>query len=869
MPDQPSDFSAHRLAAIVESSEDAIISKDLDGVIASWNKAAERLFGYSAEEAIGQRMTLLIPADRTAEEAAVLARIRRNEVVDHFETIRQRKDGSLLDVSVTISPIRDSTGRIIGVSNITRDITDRRRAEAELEELRRRLMALLSASSDILQSPTMDDVQAATIATAQHLLHADAYALWRMDPVSGTWAIRCSDHLSDTFAARLLEADGSHPGLAPLPFSEPLPVPDVTAEPMLKPQNEAYAAEGIRSMLVVPLSVEGLRSGTIVFYWRTAHTFSSVEIETGRALASLASAAVSAAHLYEASEYAKQQATFLAKTGEIFSSSLEYEKTLAAVANLAVPYIADWCTVDLIGEGSKLQRVAMAHVDPSKVDFAKRLQERYPEDPNAPGGVHQVIRTGQPVMMSTIPRELLVAAARDTEHLRLLDELVLTSYICVPMTARRRTLGALTFVSAESGRHYTASDLQFAQDLASRAALAIDNAHAYRQATEANRLKDDFLATLSHELRTPLNAVLGYAKMLDMHMLEPSRQAHAISVIERNANSLKQIIEDVLDISRIVSGKLRLNVQAVQVSEIVKTAVATLVPAADAKNIRLQSVLDPQTPPISGDPDRLQQIVWNLLSNAVKFTPKGGRVQIMLQRVNSHVEIVVSDTGRGISPEFAPHLFERFRQADSAFSREHGGLGLGLAIVRELVELHGGTVRASSDGAGRGATFTVELPAMIVHQTGSTGPRRVHPRTDEGPGAAISNRLEGIRVMAVDDEDDALALLTEILEAAGAQVLTASSGPRALTMLGALVPDVLIADVGMPDMDGLQLIQRVRQHPNPAARSIPAVALTAYARAQDRIAALGNGFQMHIAKPVDPAELIVAISSLAQRTASR
>jgi CheY-like chemotaxis protein/two-component sensor histidine kinase len=398
--------------------------------------------------------------------------------------------------------------------------------------------------------------------------------------------------------------------------------------------------------------------------------------------------------------------------------------------------------------------------------------------------------------------------------------------------------------------------------------MAIDNAHAYRRATEANRLKDDFLATLSHELRTPLNAVLGYAKMLNMNMLEPSRQAHAVSVIERNASALKQIIEDVLDISRIVSGKLRLNVQPVDLADIVKMATATIGPASEAKNIRLQSILDPRVPPISGDPDRLQQIVWNLLSNAVKFTPKGGRVQIHLQRVNSHVEIVVSDTGRGISPDFAPHLFERFRQADSAFSREHGGLGLGLAIVRELVELHGGTVRASSEGLGLGATFTVELPAMIARPA-AHDVERVQPRTDSTPADPIAHRLDGVTVLAVDDEEDALALLREILQAAGAEVLTASSGASALQLLGTFVPTVLIADVGMPEMDGLQLIQKVRQHPNLPARLVPAVALTAYARARDRISALGSGFQMHMAKPVDPAELVVAVAALSMGPSGR
>jgi CheY-like chemotaxis protein/anti-sigma regulatory factor (Ser/Thr protein kinase) len=279
-------------------------------------------------------------------------------------------------------------------------------------------------------------------------------------------------------------------------------------------------------------------------------------------------------------------------------------------------------------------------------------------------------------------------------------------------------------------------------------------------------------------------------------------------------------------------------------------------------------VLDPNVPFVSGDPDRLQQVVWNLLSNAVKFTPKGGRIQVAVQRINSHVEIIVSDTGRGIAPEFIPHLFERFRQADSAFSRDHGGLGLGLAIVRELVELHGGTVHASSDGPGTGATLTVGLPLMIVHAGPRTGLPRVHPHREQPDNAPVLHRLDGVRVLAVDDEDDALGLMREILEAAGAQVWTASSAARALELLGLGVPNVIIADVGMPEMDGFEFIKEVRRGRVPSAREVPAAALTAYARAQDRIRALASGFQMHVSKPVDPAELVVTVAALATRPGS-
>jgi CheY-like chemotaxis protein len=288
-------------------------------------------------------------------------------------------------------------------------------------------------------------------------------------------------------------------------------------------------------------------------------------------------------------------------------------------------------------------------------------------------------------------------------------------------------------------------------------------------------------------------------------------------------------------------------------------------PAADARGVRVETVIEPLTAPVSGDADRLQQIVWNLLSNAIKFTPRGGKVQLRLSRVNSHVEVTVSDTGRGISPDFLPFVFERFRQADATFTREHGGLGLGLAIAKQLAELHGGTITASSGGPDQGATFTVKLPLMIVHQPPPAGQQREHPHTDRRPPELETiPRLDGIRVLAVDDEPDSLSVLRTVLEGAGATVSTARSGPEALDTVRREVPHVVIADIGMPGMDGLQLIRAIRQMPEPA-RSVPAAALTAYARAQDRITSLASGFHMHLVKPIDPLELVVAVATLAPR----
>lgn len=399
-----------------------------------------------------------------------------------------------------------------------------------------------------------------------------------------------------------------------------------------------------------------------------------------------------------------------------------------------------------------------------------------------------------------------------------------------------------------------------------RTQLLVQEQNARAEAEKLNRLKDEFLSTVSHELRTPLNAILGWSQLLRTTQLDDARRHRALETIERNARSQAQLIDDLLDISRIISGKICLNVQAVDLSPVIESAIETVRPAADAKMIRLQSVLDPAAGPVLGDTERLQQIVWNLLSNAVKFTPKGRRVQVCLQRVNSHVEIIVADNGQGISAEFLPHVFERFRQADNSITRSFGGLGLGLAIVRQLVELHGGTVHAESLGEGQGATFTVKLPLMSVGPA-AIEPERVHPVVGGSVSFDCSFQLDGLRILIVDDDPDIRDLLAYTLEVCGAEVIAVASAKEAISTLTQSSPplNILISDIGMPDEDGYSLLRRVRALEPEDRSRIPAIALTAYARTQDRTAALLAGFQSHIAKPVEPAELIAAIVNLAGR----
>ncbi len=384
-------------------------------------------------------------------------------------------------------------------------------------------------------------------------------------------------------------------------------------------------------------------------------------------------------------------------------------------------------------------------------------------------------------------------------------------------------------------------------------------------AERANRLKDEFLATLSHELRTPLTAILGWAEMLGNPKLDPVTSLRAIEVIRRNARMQVQMIDDLLDVSRIITGKLRMSVQPVDLGTIIIAAVDGLRPAAEAKEIRLQLQLDAPAGQVSGDPDRLQQVAWNLLSNAIKFTPKGGRVQVRLERVESHVEVTVSDTGLGIVPEFLTHVFDRFRQADATTTRVYGGLGLGLAIVRQLVELHGGTVRVESAGEGHGSTFTVSLPLAAVR--GATDDRAgMSQQAFTAPELNCPPQLGGLRVLVVDDEAETLELLQFIIEGCGASVSTASSAAAALEAIMAETFDVLISDIGMPEEDGYSLIAKVRALDKERGSRIPAAALTAYAGEEDRIRTLRSGFQIHVPKPVSPSELVAVVANLADRT---
>ena len=688
------------LAAIVESSDDAIISKSLEGVILSWNKGAERIFGYTAEEIVGKSIYTMIPPDRHAEEPNILERLRRGERIDHYETVRVAKDGRRVDVSLSVSPIKDKQGRVIAASKIARDITERKHVEARLRE------------------------QAEIIETINHtgqVLSAELN-LQKVVQVVTDAGTELSGAQFGAFFYNVLDSNG-----------------------------ESYLL----------------------------YTLSGVPRESF--------------------------ANFpMPRNTELFAATFNGERTV-------------------------------------RIDDVKK-DPRYGKNP---------------------PYDGMPAG-----------HLPVTSYLAVPVVTRSgQVLGGLFFGHAKAGR-FTERHEQLVEGLAAQAAIAMDNARLYElsqreraKAEAANRAKDEFLATVSHELRTPLNAIIGWAHMLRTGRLDPQTAERAIETIERNAKSQAQLIEDILDVSRVITGKLRLNVGPVDVVSVITAAIDSVQLAADSKAIKLAVVLDPSTRHISGDASRLQQVVWNLLSNAIKFTPAGGHIEVRLECADANVRVVVSDTGSGISKEFLPYIFDRFSQADGTLTRKQGGLGLGLAIVKHLTEMHGGTVHAESDGPGRGTTFSIELPRMLGRRPDDrreeTALRwRREERHDMKRGALPS--LAGVQVLVVDDDRDTLEMVTAVLTKYGAAVQGAASVDEAIETLQWHKPDVLVSDLAMPGEDGYSLIRKVRAAEAEGARQLPAVALTALVRIDDRVRALSEGFNMFVPKPVEPDELIAAIANLAE-----
>jgi PAS domain S-box-containing protein len=655
-----------RLAAIVESSDDAIISKNLDGIIVSWNQGAERLYGYTAEEVVGRPLTLLVPPDHPDELPAIMDRLKGGERIEHFETVRLRKDGSRVDVSLTISPVKNAEGKIIGASKVARDITaSKRKAEA---------------------------------------------------------------------------------------------------------------------------------------------------------------------------------ARFLADASRLLAEVMDVSSTLQKVARLAVPYFADWCAVDLLEPDGSLRRLAVAHVNPAKVQLAHELQRRYPPDPKAPYGVWHMLRTGQSELVAEINDAMIRESIKDEERLRIIGDLGLKSYIGVPLRVRGKTLGVLTFIAAESGRRYDAADLALAENLADRAGIAIENARLYGELREADRHKDEFLAMLAHELRNPLAPICNSLHIMKQAALGPEMAGRVRDIAERQVQHMARLLDDLLDVARISRGRIALRQEVVDMASVVQRTVEAARPLLEGRHHQVTVSLPPEPVRVRGDAARLEQVLTNLLNNSAKYTDPGGHISLTVQREGGEAVLRVRDTGIGIAPEMLPRIFDLFVQAERRLDRSQGGVGIGLTLVKKLVELHGGTIQAFSPGLGKGSEFVVRLP----HFSGERGHGTRRGEDGEGVRAAPPRH----RVLVVDDNVDAADSLAILLRLKGQDVRVAHDGVAALETAGEFRPTIVFLDIGMPGMDGYEVCQRLRHQSGKDSPLI--VALTGWGQEEDRRRSQEAGFDLHFIKPVEP-----------------
>ncbi|HWW76735.1 MAG TPA: ATP-binding protein, partial [Pyrinomonadaceae bacterium] len=764
-------------------------------------------------------ISFIIPKELRDDLKEIMEQLARGERVEREETVRVRKDGTRIDVSLVISPIRDPAGRLVGASTIARDIGEQKRAAGE----RARLSLMVERERERLRNLVAD-------------VPGVVWEAWGVPDDATQHIDFVSDHVEKMLGYTV---------------EEWLSTPNFWLS-IVHPDDRERAAREAHQIY------ESRTGGTSRFRWvrrdgRAVHVEAQSRIildERGRP-AGMRGVTID----ITARQRGEERLRFLAEASRVLGSSLDYETTLAGLARLAVSALADYCLVDLVDDDGRVRRVAATHRDPALQPLAERLRE-YPPG-QQPAGVPAVLRTGKPELMSHVDDEAVARLARDEEHARVLGELGLKSFITVPLVARGRTIGALTFSSTRQRREYDEEDVAYAQEIAARAALAIENARLYGRAQEVNRAKDEFLATLSHELRTPLTPILGWTHMIRSGRLGSAEIAQGVRVIEKNSQALSRLINDLLDMSSILSGKMRIERAPVELQAVVREAVETVRPQAAARRVSIE--VEPgggASVSLDGDRTRLVQVFWNLLNNAVKFSSEGGLVRVRVGAKDGTARVEVEDDGDGIAPEFLPHVFERFRQADGSTTRTHGGLGLGLALVKSFVEAHGGSVAAESAGEGRGSRFTVRLPTLETTE-------RPRPSGDLDPNAAAPCAEEPCHVLLVEDAPDTLEMLRVVFEARGYTAAACATPEEALRVAESGRFDIIVSDIGLPRIDGYELIRRLRELPH--LREVPALALTGYAAPRDAEAALGAGFDAHVPKPVDPSALAERMEQLVRR----
>jgi PAS domain S-box-containing protein len=765
-------------SSVVSSADEAIMSKDVNGLVTTWNPGAERIFGYTAQEMIGKPMSILLTPDHPDEEQQILDRVRHGERIEHYETQRKRKDGRVIDVSITILPIRDGMGRVIGAASVARDIRERKRLEkAERDQLF--LAAIISSAEDAIISKDVQGIVTSWNRAAEKIFGYKA------------------DEMIGQSITKIIPPD--------------------------HPEEESQILERIRhgERIEHYESKRTRKDGKII---DVSLTISPIKDEMRRVVgASTIAQDITQRKRWQKAEVDQSFLAALVESADDAIIGKDLDGTVTSW-NAAAEKLYGYTAQEMMGKPIALL------IPAEYADQEPKILERIRRGERIQHYETQRVRKDGTI----IDVSLTVSPIRDS-----LGRIIGASKISRDITAKKR---------AEAREREILRETQQAKTQAEQ---------ARQQAERASRAKDEFLATVSHELRTPMTAMMGWSRMLLTGQLSPERQRKAFETIDRNARSQAQLIEDLLDISRIIAGQLRIEFKNVDMPSVVSAAVEALRPTAEAKKIAVDFAVTSGAGPIVGDAERLQQVVWNLLSNAIKFTPRGGRIQVDLRRVESQVELRVTDNGMGIDPEYLPHVFERFSQADSSITRNSGGLGMGLAIVKSLIELHGGVVLAESAGEGKGSVFTVKLPVSAIRED-AIRPRAL-PKPTLQAELRLRDELVGLKILIVDDEPDTCELLRFVFNECGAIVETAHNTKTALELFDDWHPDILISDIGMPEVDGYQFIRTIRED---RGCRIPAVALTAMARVEDRMRALTAGYQMHVAKPVEPIELITIVTSI-------
>jgi PAS domain S-box-containing protein len=898
------------LSEIVDASDDAIIAKDLNGVIRASNPGAARIFGYSAQELVGQSIRMLIPADRQAEEDEILRKISAGVRVDHMETVRIRKDGRPIDVSITVSPVRDADGRIVGAFKIARDITDSRKARAA----RAHLAAIIDSSEDAILSKDLDGIIQTCNKTAERIFGYPAHEL-----IGRSVRVLIPperQHEEDEILARLRRGEriahfetvrvrkngepveislsvspifddsGAIIGIAKI--ARDITEHNRVARELAAQQEWFRVTLGSIGDAVIASDVDGRVTfqnacAEMLTGWSNeesagrmlSEVFQVVDERTGAPVANPAERVLKSGRVVALGNHvaliardgarrpiADSAAPIRDARGRtlgvvlIFRDVTEerlaeealneqrewYETTLESIGDAVIATDSRGRVVFMNRVAEKLTgwslRSAQGHDCAEVFRIVNEATRRTVEGP-----VSRVLAEG--VIVGLANHTILVAA--DGTEIPIDDS-------GAPIRARDgRIIGAVLVFRDISERRRTEKERRSA--LEERERILASERAARAEAERATRVKDEFVAMVSHELRTPLNAILGWSHLMAQSELDEDVIRRGVDVIVKNTRVQAQLISDLLDMSGILSGKLRLAVEQIDPAAILADAVESVQPSAREKGVAIHSSLADDIGTIAADPSRLQQVIWNLLWNAIKFTPEGGSVTVSLKRAGSNVEITVRDTGLGIPAEFLPHLFERFQQASPSITRRFGGLGLGLSIVKYLVHMHGGAIRAESEGEGKGATFTVSIPA-------AGSPLRKPSAALEEASPDETAPLDGVRVVIVEDEPDTLEFLARYLVSCGATVTAATSATEVLEILSRADADILVSDIGLPEMDGYDLIQRIRRGEPAKGAGVPAIALTAYAGPGDRSRAFRAGFQAHLAKPVEPPELAAAIARL-------